>query len=82
MDSNFVENRIRPIALSRKNALFAGHDEGARAWGRIASLIETCKMNAVEPYAWLKSTLEKIAAGHPNSRIDELLPWNFETPSS
>ncbi len=82
MDSNFVENRIRPIALSRKNARFAGHDEGARAWGRIASLIETCKMNAVEPYAWLKSTLEKIAAGHPNSRIDELLPWNFETPSS
>ena len=48
LDSNFVENRIRPIALSRKNALFAGHDEGARAWGR----------------------------------IDELLPWNFQTPSS
>ena len=52
------------------------------SWGRIASLSETYKMNGVEPYAWLKSTLEKIAAGHPNSRIDELLPWNFETPSS
>ena len=61
-----------------KNALFAGHDEGAAAWGRIASLIETCKMNRVEPYAWLKSTLEKIAAGHPQSKIHELLPWNFE----
>ena len=61
-----------------ENALFAGHDEGAAAWGRIATLIETCKMNGVEPYAWLKSTLEKIAAGHPQSRIRELLPWNFD----
>ena len=78
IDSNFVENRIRPVKLTAKNALFAGHDEGAAAWGRIPSLIETCKMNAVEPYAWLKSTLEKIAAGHPQSCIHELLPWNFE----
>ena len=56
----------------------ADPDEGAAAWGRVASLIETCKMNGVEPYAWLKSTLEKIAAGHPQSRIHELLPWNFK----
>ena len=82
MDSNFVENRIRPIKLTAKSALFAGHDEGARAWGRIASLIETCKMNGVEPYAWFKSTLEKIAAGHPQSKIDELLPWNFDQAAS
>ena len=78
IDSNFVENRIRPLKLTAKNALFAGHDEGAAAWGRIASLIETCKMNGVEPHAWLKSTLEKIAAGHPQSKIHQLLPWNFE----
>ena len=58
--------------------MFAGHDEGAAAWGRIASPIETAKLNGVEPYAWLKSTLEKIAAGHPLSKIDEMLPWNFE----
>ena len=82
MDTNFVENRIRPVKLTAKNALFAGHDEGAAAWGRIASLIETCKMNGVEPYAWLKSTLEKIAGGHPQSRIRELLPWNFDPASS
>ena len=81
MDSNSVENAIRPLALNRKNALFAGHDEGAAAWGRIASLIETAKMNAVEPYAYLKATLEAIAAGHPASNIDELLPWAF-TPAS
>ena len=82
IDSNFVENLIRPVKLTAKNALFAGHDEGAAAWGRIASLIGTCKMNGVEPYAWLTNTLEKIAAGHPQSRILELLPWNFEPASS
>lgn len=78
MDSNVVERTIRPIALQRKNALFAGHDEGGRTWGRVASLIETCKLNSVEPYAYLKATLEAIAAGHPASRIDELMPWNFK----
>ena len=79
IDSNPVENQIRPIKLNRKNALFAGHDEGATAWARIASLIETCKLNQVEPHAWLKSTLEKLAAGHPQSRIHELLPWAFKS---
>jgi transposase len=81
MDSNIVERAIRPIALNRKNALFAGHDEGGRTWARIASLIETCKLNCVEPYAYLKATLEAIAAGHPSTRIDELMPWNFDKRS-
>ena len=81
IDSNNVENLVRPIALNRKNALFAGHDEGGKAWGRIASLVETAKINGVEPFAYLKSTLEAIAAGHPKNRIDDLLPWNFQ-PSS
>ncbi len=78
IDNNRVENLIRPIALNRKNALFAGHDEGGIAWGRIASLIETCKINGVEPFAYLKATLTAIANGHPQSRIDDLLPWNFK----
>jgi transposase len=77
IDSNSVENLIRPIALNRKNALFAGHDEGGRAWGRIASLIETAKIKGVEPFAYLKATLEAIANGHPKAAIDDLLPWNF-----
>jgi transposase len=53
MDSNIVERAIRPIALNRKNALSAGHDEGCRTWARI----ETCKFNGVEPYAYLNATL-------------------------
>ena len=81
IDNNRVENLIRPIALNRKNALFAGHDEGGIAWRRIASLIETCKINGIEPFAYLKATLTALANGHPQSRLDDLLPWNF-TPSS
>ena len=81
MDNNIVENTIRPLALNRKNALFAGHDEGARAWARIASLVETAKMNRVDPHAYLKATLEAIAAGHPASDIDALMPWAY-TPTS
>ena len=81
MDTNIVENTIRPLALNRKNALFAGHDEGAKAWARIASLVETAKMNQVNPHAYLKATLEAIAAGHPASDIDALMPWTY-TPAS
>ena len=75
-----VDKALR-FLVTLKNALFAGHDEGAHAWGRIASLIGTCRLNGVEPYAWLKSTLEKIAAGHPQARVRELLPWNFDPAS-
>ena len=49
-----------------------------RLWARVATLIEVCKMNGVEPCAWLRNMLEGIAAGHPMSRIHELLPWNFD----
>ena len=66
----------RPIALNRKNALFAGHDVGAENWAVIASLIATCKMNSVEPQAWLTATLTAIVRGHMQSQIDDLLPWN------
>jgi transposase len=75
MDTNLVENQIRPLTLTRKNALFAGHYEAGRSWSRLASLIATCKLNGIEPYAWMKATLEAIASGHPQSRIDELMPW-------
>ncbi len=77
LDSNTVERTIRPIALNRKNALFAGHDAGAENWGVIASFIETCKLNSVAPLAWLTDTLTAIINGHKQHRIDELLPWNY-----
>jgi transposase len=77
VDNNSVERTIRPIALNRKNALFAGHDAGAENWATIASLIETCKLNAVDPQAYLTRTLTAIVNGHKQSRVDDLLPWNY-----
>ena len=77
LDNNSVERTIRPIALNRKNALFAGHDAGAENWATIASLVETCKLNAVDPQAYLTSTLTTIVNGHKQSQIDDLLPWNY-----
>jgi hypothetical protein len=74
LDSNVVERAIRPIALTRKNALFAGSDGGAEHWAVIATLIETCKLNDVEPHAYLTDVLTKLVNAHPNSRLDELLP--------
>ncbi len=75
IDSNVVERTIRPIALNRKNSLFAGHDEGGIHWGVVASLIETCKLHDVEPQAYLTDVLTKLVEGWPMRRIDELLPW-------
>jgi transposase len=77
IDSNVVERTIRPLALTRKNALFAGSDGGAEHWAVIASLIETCKLIGVEPYAYLADVITHIVDSHPNSRLDELLPWTY-----
>ena len=77
IDSNVVERSIRPIALNRKNALFAGSDTGGEHWAIIASLIETCKLCAVEPFAYLTDVLARISDDHPNSQIDALLPWAY-----
>jgi len=76
LDNNSVERSIRPLALGRKNALFAGSDHGGEACAVIASLIETCKLNEVDPGAWLASTLTKLANGHSSQQLGELMPWN------
>ena len=79
IDNNPVERAIRPIALGRKNHLFAGSDGGGERWAMICSLIATAKLNGVEPYAYLKDLLERMAAGHPAHSLDELLPWNWHS---
>ena len=73
IDNNPVENSIRPVAIGRKNYLFAGSHEAAKRSGMLYSLLGTCKMHGIEPYAWLKDVLQKIAA-HPINKIQELLP--------
>jgi len=77
IDSNAVERTIRPLALTRKNALFAGSDRGAEHWAVIASLVETCKLIGVEPRAYLADVIARIVNHHPQSRLDDLLPWAY-----
>jgi transposase len=82
LDTNIVERGIRPIVLNRKNALFAGHDQGAENWACIASLIETCKLNGVDPQAYFTDVLTKLVNLWPASRIDELMPWAWAAERS
>jgi transposase len=77
IDSNVVERAIRPLVLSRKNALFASGDDGGRRWADIASLVETCKLNGVNPQVYLTDLLTRLVNGWPQSRIDELMPWHW-----
>ncbi|MBK3800641.1 IS66 family transposase [Azospirillum brasilense] len=76
-DSNSVERCIRPLALTRKNALFAGSDGDGEHWATIASLAETCQLNGADPQAWFADVLTKLAGRHPITKLDELLPWAF-----
>jgi len=82
LDTNPVERAIRPVALGRKNHLFAGSDGGGARWATLCSLIETAKLNAVEPYAYLHDVLQRMVDGHPINRLDELLPWNWKPPKA
>ena len=70
---------MRPVALSRKNSLFAGSDEGAENWAVVASLIETCKLNAVNPQSYFTDLLTRLVNGWPQARIDQLMPWHWNT---
>ena len=79
LDSNIVERSMRPQALTRKNALFAGHDQGAENWAVLASLIETCKLNGIDPQSWLADALSRLVNLWPNNRLDDLLPSTWAT---
>ena len=75
LDSNAVERSIRPLPLNRKNALFAGSDEGGDNWAVIATLIENCKLSSINPHTRLAETLTKLANGHHANRVGEFMPW-------
>ena len=77
IDNNAAERSIRGIALGRKNYLFAGSDTGGNRAAAIYSLIESCKLNAIDPEAYLRDILARIP-DHKINRIDELLPWNWQ----
>jgi transposase len=77
LDNNSVERAMRPVALSRKNSLFAGSDQGGENWACLASLIETCKLNGVNPQIYFTDLLTRLVNGWPQKRIDELMPWHW-----
>lgn len=77
LDTNPVERAIRPVALGRKNHLFAGSDQGGKRWAILCSLVETAKLNHVEPYAYIADVLQRMVDGHPANQLDDLLPWNW-----
>jgi len=82
LDTNVVERSIRPVVLNRKNALFAGHDQGAENWACIASLIESCKLFGIDPQTNFTDVLTKLVNLWPASRIDELMPWAWAADTS
>ena len=83
MDTNVVERVIRPITITRKNALFAGNDGGARHWAIAMTLIQSAKLNGVEPMAYLTDVLERIVSGRTKaSALEALLPWNWKAGRS
>jgi transposase len=79
LDTNTVERAMRPVALGRKNALFAGADSGGEHWALVATLIQTAKLNKLDPLAWLTDVLERIVSGRTRrNQLHTLLPWNWE----
>ena len=80
-DNNIAENAIRGIALGRRNWLFAGSDEGGHRAATVITILQTAKLNGLNPQTYLTDALTRITDGHPINRIDELMPWAaIETP--
>jgi transposase len=77
MSNNAAERSLRCVAVGRHNWTFAGSDDGGRRAAAVYTLIETCKLNDIDPQAWLADILARLQ-DHPARRIDELLPWNWK----
>jgi hypothetical protein len=76
-DNNTSERAMRPVAVSRKNWLFAGSERGGRAAAVVFSQVETARLNGIEPYAYLRDVLQRIN-GHRQDRLEELLPMHWK----
>jgi transposase len=78
IDNNLAERLLKDIAVTRKNYLFVGSDAGGQRAAIIYTIAETAKLHGLDPEAYIAAVLDRLAGGHPISRIDELLPWNFK----
>jgi hypothetical protein len=82
IDNNLAERLVRDIAMTRKNYLFLGSDRGGDRAAAIYTIIGSAKLNDLNPEAYLATVLDRMARGHPINRLDELLPWNFQSPTA
>ena len=79
VDNNMIERQMRPIAIGRRNSLFAGNEGGARSWAVLASLLQTAKLNGLDPFTWLNDVLTRIVLGEvKNNELGQLLAWNWK----
>ena len=75
--NNTAERAMKPVAIGRKNWMFAGSQRGGKAMAIAFTLIETAKLNGIDPQAWLTDVLSRIA-DHKITKLDELMPWNYK----
>jgi transposase len=78
IDNNPAERSLRTIALTRKNFLFLGSEAGGKRAADLYTVLETARLNGLNPEAWLADTIDRMAKSHPINRLDELLPWNWQ----
>ncbi len=78
VDNNMIERQMRPIGIGRRNSLFAGTEGGAHTWAVLASLLQTAKLNGLDPFTWLNDVLARMVSGEVlNNDLDQLLAWNW-----
>ena len=78
VDSNIVERSMKSVALTRKNSMFVGNARGGETFAILASLINSAKLNGLDPQTWLADVLERVVSGQTTiNQLDTLLPWNW-----
>ena len=77
MTNNAAERRVRTIAVGRRNWTFCGSDRGGDRAAAVYTLVQTCRLNGVDPHAWLRDVIARIS-DHPQTRLHELLPWEWK----
>jgi transposase len=82
IDNNVAERALRTIAITRKNFLFLGSEAGGERAATLYTVLESAKLNGIDPEAYLADVIDRMARGHPINRLAELLPWNWHRPAA
>jgi len=77
IDNNATERALRTVAVTRKNFLFLGSETGGERAAILYTVLESARLNGLDPEAYLANVIDRMASGHPVNRLAELLPWNW-----